>query len=92
MEYTKGKWQVINRPKNTHTVAVGNIAIAAMYPVEEEKANAEHIVEMHNKWDAFEAMRMVLEKIEWQSAWVYAEDMVSIKEALSLARGESKGE
>ncbi len=56
-------------------------------------ADAQHIVEMHNKWDAFEAMREALNNLVDRGLITDDNDHYQeVLDALSLARGESKGE
>jgi len=70
MEYTK--WEVKGlgvfkaQPKETE---LGLICLCQIDESEKEAvANAQHIVDMHNKWDAFNAMYEALKELMFQFA------------------------
>lgn len=63
LNYTKGEWKVVNRPRNTLTVVMGNIPVAAMYPIEEEKANAQLIASAPKMYEALKETLTAYDKL-----------------------------
>ncbi len=91
LNITKGKWEEVGAFVRCGVVDICSTCNVNNLPLEEAEANAQHIVDMHNRFPAFEAIHEALIIIvdDWlKGKSVCQESINAARQALKLARGE----